>query len=62
MHKLVVEEISTVLSYQLYRSLHLVVLQVEDALAHPYLEQYYDPEDEPVSLAIIFKCLHFIAN
>ena len=25
--------------------------QVEDALAHPYLEQYYDPEDEPVAKA-----------
>ena len=23
--------------------------QVEEALAHPYLEQYYDPEDEPVA-------------
>lgn len=22
---------------------------VEDALAHPYLEQYYDPADEPVA-------------
>lgn len=22
---------------------------VEDALAHPYLEQYYDPTDEPVA-------------
>ena len=22
---------------------------VEDALAHPYLEQYYDPADEPVT-------------
>jgi hypothetical protein len=22
---------------------------VEEALAHPYLEQYYDPEDEPVA-------------
>jgi mitogen-activated protein kinase 1/3 len=24
-------------------------LSVEDALAHPYLEQYYDPSDEPVA-------------
>ena len=24
-------------------------IQVEDALAHPYLEQYYDPQDEPVA-------------
>lgn len=23
-------------------------ISVEDALAHPYLEQYYDPNDEPV--------------
>ena len=22
---------------------------VEEALAHPYLEQYYDPADEPVA-------------
>lgn len=22
---------------------------VEEALAHPYLEQYYDPSDEPVA-------------
>ena len=22
---------------------------MEEALAHPYLEQYYDPEDEPVA-------------
>jgi mitogen-activated protein kinase 1/3 len=25
-------------------------ITVEDALAHPYLEQYYDPNDEPVCL------------
>uniref|UniRef100_A0A914QZM7 Mitogen-activated protein kinase 1 n=1 Tax=Panagrolaimus davidi TaxID=227884 RepID=A0A914QZM7_9BILA len=24
-------------------------ITIEDALAHPYLEQYYDPHDEPVS-------------
>lgn len=24
-------------------------ISVEDALAHPYLEQYYDPADEPVA-------------
>lgn len=24
-------------------------ITVEDALAHPYLEQYYDPADEPVA-------------
>nr|UJT98798.1 mitogen-activated protein kinase [Propylea japonica] len=24
-------------------------IEVEDALAHPYLEQYYDPADEPVA-------------
>ena len=24
-------------------------IQVEDALAHPYLDQYYDPQDEPVA-------------
>ncbi|RVE69322.1 hypothetical protein OJAV_G00076790 [Oryzias javanicus] len=24
-------------------------ISVEDALAHPYLEQYYDPNDEPVA-------------
>ena len=24
-------------------------ITVEDALAHPYLEQYYDPNDEPVA-------------
>lgn len=24
-------------------------IEVEDALAHPYLEQYYDPQDEPVA-------------
>ena len=24
-------------------------INVEDALAHPYLEQYYDPADEPVA-------------
>lgn len=24
-------------------------IKVEEALAHPYLEQYYDPEDEPVA-------------
>jgi len=23
-------------------------ISIEDALAHPYLEQYYDPHDEPV--------------
>ena len=31
---------------------HLIAVfnfQVEEALAHPYLEQYYDPEDEPVA-------------
>ncbi|VDD85113.1 unnamed protein product [Enterobius vermicularis] len=22
-------------------------ISIEDALAHPYLEQYYDPNDEP---------------
>lgn len=25
-------------------------INVEDALAHPYLDQYYDPADEPVAL------------
>ena len=24
-------------------------IKVEEALAHPYLEQYYDPQDEPVA-------------
>ena len=24
-------------------------ITVEDALAHPYLDQYYDPQDEPVA-------------
>ncbi len=24
-------------------------IKVEEALAHPYLEQYYDPADEPVA-------------
>lgn len=24
-------------------------ITVEEALAHPYLEQYYDPTDEPVA-------------
>ena len=24
-------------------------IAVEEALAHPYLEQYYDPQDEPVA-------------
>ena len=24
-------------------------ITVEEALAHPFLEQYYDPTDEPVS-------------
>ncbi|KYO26361.1 hypothetical protein Y1Q_0013899 [Alligator mississippiensis] len=24
-------------------------ITVEEALAHPYLEQYYDPSDEPVA-------------
>lgn len=24
-------------------------ISVEEALAHPYLEQYYDPTDEPVA-------------
>ena len=24
-------------------------IKVEEALAHPYLEQYYDPQDEPVT-------------
>jgi len=24
-------------------------ISVEDALAHPYLDQYYDPADEPVA-------------
>uniref|UniRef100_A0A0B6ZU88 Protein kinase domain-containing protein n=2 Tax=Arion vulgaris TaxID=1028688 RepID=A0A0B6ZU88_9EUPU len=24
-------------------------ISVEQALAHPYLEQYYDPADEPVA-------------
>jgi mitogen-activated protein kinase 1/3 len=24
-------------------------IKVEDALAHPYLDQYYDPQDEPVA-------------
>lgn len=26
-------------------------IEVEQALAHPYLEQYYDPSDEPVAEA-----------
>uniref|UniRef100_A0A667X1S0 mitogen-activated protein kinase n=1 Tax=Myripristis murdjan TaxID=586833 RepID=A0A667X1S0_9TELE len=26
-------------------------IEVEEALAHPYLEQYYDPTDEPVAEA-----------
>ena len=25
-------------------------ITVEDALAHPYFEQYYDPQDEPIAL------------
>lgn len=24
-------------------------ITIEEALAHPYLEQYYDPQDEPVA-------------
>ena len=24
-------------------------ITVEDSLAHPYLEQYYDPADEPIA-------------
>ena len=24
-------------------------IKVEEALAHPYLEQYYDPQDKPVA-------------
>ena len=24
-------------------------IKVEDALAHPYFEQYYDPQDEPIA-------------
>ena len=24
-------------------------IRVEDALAHPYFEQYYDPQDEPIA-------------
>ncbi len=27
-------------------------ITVEQALAHPYLEQYYDPEDEVIRLII----------
>ena len=27
---------------------------VEDALAHPYLEQYYDPADEVTSVSFIY--------
>ncbi|BHF58260.1 Mitogen-activated protein kinase 3 [Sparganum proliferum] len=30
-------------------------ITVDDALAHPYLEQYYDPSDEPI-------CAHPFTN
>jgi len=33
-------------------------ITVEEALAHPYLEQYYDPSDE-VSLFPLSSCIHF---
>lgn len=33
-------------------------ISVEEALAHPYLEQYYDPGDE-VSSNIVIKILMF---
>lgn len=29
-------------------------IEVEEALAHPYLEQYYDPTDEVSSLLVFF--------
>lgn len=29
-------------------------ISVEDALAHPYLEQYYDPADEVLLFDIIY--------
>ncbi|VDP94577.1 unnamed protein product [Echinostoma caproni] len=29
-------------------------IKVEDALAHPYLEQYYDPTDETIDLCTLF--------
>lgn len=29
-------------------------IEVEEALAHPYLEQYYDPTDEVSSLLLFF--------
>ena len=31
-------------------------ITVEEALAHPYLEQYYEPADEPVAQEP-FRCL-----
>lgn len=34
-------------------------ITVEEALAHPYLEQYYDPSDE-VSLFPLSSAIHFL--
>ena len=31
-------------------------IDVEQALAHPYLEQYYDPADEVKLLTCLFVC------
>ena len=28
-------------------------IKVEDALADPYFEQYYDPQDEPIAQGVI---------
>lgn len=30
-------------------------IEVEEALAHPYLEQYYDPTDEVISAICVAK-------
>lgn len=42
-------------------------INIEDALAHPYLEQYYDPNDEvscsrAVVLAVIWPCRSFYST
>ena len=35
-------------------------ISVEEALAHPYLEQYYDPADEVSSLGCDFKKIYLL--
>lgn len=37
-------------------------IEVEDALAHPYLEQYYDPADEVIYYFIYYCFLFTILN